>query len=192
MANSLGTRVRDRRVALGMSQSKLARELGLATEKSIYKLEAGQSLPSLPLLLRISDVLDVSIDYLLGLAKEPAPPARASKLPSDSDAVAAPSTLYDSDLPFRLVGPKVQLLRQRAGWSQSELARRLDVGSPAHINRIEAGSKLPSLRIIVSLSQLFSVSTDTLLRDSIPVAELKATMETKDDRPLLDAESCQE
>ena len=49
----------------GWSQGKLATASGLFTT-DISKYERGQSLPTLPRLVRLADALHVSTDYLLG------------------------------------------------------------------------------------------------------------------------------
>jgi len=61
-----------------------------------------------------------------------------------------------------MLGPRIAALRREAGWSQAELARQLQV-SPSAIGMYEQGRREPSAAILVSMSQLFGVSTDYLL-----------------------------
>lgn len=49
----------------GLRAHELAAAVGV-TPATINHLEAGQSLPSLELLVRLADVLETSTDYLLG------------------------------------------------------------------------------------------------------------------------------
>lgn len=160
MPQGIGERVKTVRTNHGWSQAQLARRLDVATEASVYRLEAGRSLPSLPLLLRLTAVLAVSIDYLLGLvdASTPVsqPPSRAYAKHDVSERAFASIDVA------QVFGTNLRRLRLQRGWSQSELARRLDVGA-AHVNRIEAGAKPPSLRLIIAVAQLFDASADALL-----------------------------
>lgn len=61
-----------------------------------------------------------------------------------------------------MLGPRIAALRRRAGWSQAELAARLQVSASA-IGMYEQGRREPSGATLVSLSQVFGVSTDYLL-----------------------------
>lgn len=53
------------RIAKGMSQSDLADKIGVKSY-IISRYETGVNYPSVETLLRISEVLEVSVDYLLG------------------------------------------------------------------------------------------------------------------------------
>ena len=61
-----------------------------------------------------------------------------------------------------MLGPRIAALRRGAGWSQAELARRLQV-SPSAIGMYEQNRREPSAATLVALSQVFGVSTDYLL-----------------------------
>ena len=61
-----------------------------------------------------------------------------------------------------MLGPRIAALRRSAGWSQAELAQRLQV-SPSAIGMYEQGRREPSAATLVALSQVFGVSTDYLL-----------------------------
>ncbi len=54
----IGVAVRERRLALGLSQLELA---ALATQPALSRLEAGGVLPTIPLLVRISVALDAEL-----------------------------------------------------------------------------------------------------------------------------------
>jgi len=60
----IGTHVRARRIALGLSQIDLARELGVS-HQHVSRIELGDATPSLEMLLKLSRKLGVSADYLL-------------------------------------------------------------------------------------------------------------------------------
>lgn len=59
---------------------------------------------------------------------------------------------------------KLVQLRKRKGWSQEDLAEKLDVSRQA-ISRWENGSALPDAYNLRQLSHLYDVSTDYLLND---------------------------
>ena len=61
-----------------------------------------------------------------------------------------------------MLGPRIAALRRGAGWSQAELARRVQV-SPSAIGMYEQNRREPSAATLVALSQVFGVSTDYLL-----------------------------
>ena len=58
----IGSRVRARRIMLGMSQEKLAEALGL-TFQQVQKYEKGINRVGASRLLQIADILDVGIDF---------------------------------------------------------------------------------------------------------------------------------
>lgn len=61
-----------------------------------------------------------------------------------------------------MLGERICLLRRRQGWSQAELARRLQV-SPSAIGMYEQGRREPSLEAVAELSRTFGVSMDYLV-----------------------------
>lgn len=61
---------------------------------------------------------------------------------------------------------KLTQLRKKAGWSQEELASRLNV-SRQSVSKWESAQSVPDLSRIVELSELFNVTTDYLLKDEI-------------------------
>ncbi len=73
----IGSHVRAKRRALGLSQSELARELRIS-HQHISRIELGDVTPSLEMLVKLSDRLGVSVDYLLsGHEQRPLDPAGA-------------------------------------------------------------------------------------------------------------------
>lgn len=63
---------------------------------------------------------------------------------------------------------KITSLRKERGWSQEELAERLEVSRQA-VSKWESGFSAPELEKVVQLSQLFGVTTDYLLKDDSAV-----------------------
>ena len=64
----IGQAVRERRLALGLSQVELAAQAGL-TQPALSRLEAGGVIPTIPLLERISAALDA--DRIVAMYPEP-------------------------------------------------------------------------------------------------------------------------
>ena len=60
---------------------------------------------------------------------------------------------------------KLITLRKKAGWSQEELAERLNV-SRQSVSKWESAQSMPDIDKILQLSSLFSVTTDCLLKDT--------------------------
>ena len=81
-AQVFGSRVRRRRMMVGLNQRQLAERIGVpATHLS--RLEGGYMLTvGVGELLRLIDVLQTSADYLLGLSNEP------GEIPEKRDCVA--------------------------------------------------------------------------------------------------------
>lgn len=79
---------------------------------------------------------------------------------------------------------KIIKLRKEHGWSQEELAEKLDVSRQA-ISRWENGTALPDAQNVLQISKLFQVTTDYLLNDDyesdgdIPLVRT-VTQETED------------
>ena len=69
-----------------------------------------------------------------------------------------------------IIADKIILLRKRCGWSQEELAEKMNVSRQA-VSKWESAQATPDLEKIILLSELFSVTTDYLLKDEIEEAK---------------------
>lgn len=67
-----------------------------------------------------------------------------------------------------ILGDKISNLRKQNGWSQEELAEKLNI-SRQSVSKWESGTSIPDLDKIVKLSGIFGVSTDYLLKDELEV-----------------------
>lgn len=76
-----------------------------------------------------------------------------------------------------ILADKITDLRKKNGWSQEELANQLGVSRQA-VSKWESSSSIPDLDKIIRMSNLFEVSTDYLLKDSLE--------EQSDDRETLE------
>jgi len=61
---------------------------------------------------------------------------------------------------------KIKELRTEKGWSQKELALKLEM-HPVNMTKLEQGKNLPSADTLIRLSEIFNVSIDYLLSDEV-------------------------
>ena len=61
-----------------------------------------------------------------------------------------------------MISDKIRDLREQAGFSQAQLAKRLDV-TRSSVNAWEMGLSTPTTQYIVALAKLFHVSADYIL-----------------------------
>ncbi len=73
----IGSRVRAQRGGVGLTQEELARKLAVS-HQHVSRIESGHVLPSLELVIRLSQVLGVTIDYLLTGNDRPAVDVRGA------------------------------------------------------------------------------------------------------------------
>lgn len=69
-----------------------------------------------------------------------------------------------------ILADKITELRKKSGWSQEELAEKLDV-SRQSISKWESAQSIPDMSRIIRLSEIFDVSTDFLLKDELETVE---------------------
>ncbi|TMP85474.1 XRE family transcriptional regulator [Pseudoalteromonas ruthenica] len=69
-----------------------------------------------------------------------------------------------------ILSEKIIKLRKQLGWSQEELAEKMDV-SRQSVSKWESTNSIPDLNKIIRLAGLFNVSTDFLLKDDIDTTE---------------------
>lgn len=65
-----------------------------------------------------------------------------------------------------ILADKIIRLRKKSGWSQEELAERMNVSRQA-VSKWESAQTAPDLGRILQLSELFGVTTDYLIKDEI-------------------------
>ena len=69
---NLGTRIKEARLALNMTQEELAKRIGVS-KNAISNYENGVSTPKVELLCAIMKHLEIDANYLYGVTKNPAP-----------------------------------------------------------------------------------------------------------------------
>lgn len=65
-ANTIGSRIKDARESMGISQAELAEELGFQSATAISLIESGERGIAAPLLHRLTEVLKRDVKYFLG------------------------------------------------------------------------------------------------------------------------------
>lgn len=72
------------------------------------------------------------------------------------------------------IGNKLKQLRQERGWSQAQLAKKLDVHQK-QISGYERNLHVPKTDVIVKIARLFNISLDYLVqdeRDDLPAVKI--------------------
>src|SRR5690625_3185025 len=70
---------------------------------------------------------------------------------------------------------KLKKEREKRGWSQEVLAEKIYV-SRQSVSKWETGKNYPSIEIIISLSDLFNITTDELLRGEYIMSKVRSTL----------------
>lgn len=66
-----------------------------------------------------------------------------------------------------MFGDNVRILRKQRGWSQAELARRLN-RSPSTVTMIEQNERLPSLPLALDIARILETTTEALAHTAQP------------------------
>ncbi|MCP5210681.1 MAG: helix-turn-helix transcriptional regulator [Hahellaceae bacterium] len=69
--------------------------------------------------------------------------------------------MQDQDL-RKAFGMRLKDLRKQKGWTQKELANKLDIRY-SHLNKYESGMHAPPLEKLIQLAEIFDVSLDYLV-----------------------------
>lgn len=72
--NNVGERIRERRIALGMTQTQLAEKLGYVSRSTIRKIESGVNQMKQNKILDFAVALETTPVYLLGMVDDPEMP----------------------------------------------------------------------------------------------------------------------
>ena len=76
-----------------------------------------------------------------------------------------------------ILADKITELRKKNGWSQEELAEKLDV-SRQSISKWESAQSIPDMNRILKMSEVFGVSTDLLLKDDMEITDDRKNVDT--------------
>ncbi len=90
-----------------------------------------------------------------------------------------------------IISDKILYLRKKVGYTQEELAQKLNV-SRQSISKWESAQSIPDVTKIMEMAKLFSVSTDYLLKDEIEKIDGETTSDTDDTIQVLTIENANE
>lgn len=113
VVSGVGERIKRCRLALGISKAQLASKAGL-TRPAITYYENRNTIPTLQSLRKLADALGVSVDYLVGLEKDPKHPG---------------------DLKVRLLFKDIDELNEREILLMEEMCDRIQKRNRKKINR---------------------------------------------------------
>lgn len=82
-----------------------------------------------------------------------------------------------------ILADKIIALRKKNGWSQEELADKLNVTRQS-VSKWEGAQSVPDLERILQLSKVFGVSTDYLLKDELEEEEYTGDVEEAEQKPV--------
>ena len=86
-----------------------------------------------------------------------------------------------------ILAHKIATLRKRLNWSQEELAEKLGV-SRQSVSKWESANSIPDLSKIVSMAEIFNVTTDYLLKDELEEIDASTSTTQDAERKLLNLE----
>lgn len=90
---------------------------------------------------------------------------------------------------MKTLGKKIRLLRHQKGWSQEDVAKRLDISIPA-FSKIETGITDINLSRLEQIATLFEMSVVQLLTFNDAEGELKHVAELENvNKKLMDRET---
>lgn len=138
----------------------LVRRLSLVSQSHVSNLEAGRKLPSLDLVIQVAELFRMPTEYLL---------RDTIGVEDVHGQLQAVSSQQASGL--HSFGRKLRYLRSKSSMTQRELADRLALTSHAFVSVMETGHKEPSLSLVLHIADVFGVTTDYLLCDSISVED---------------------
>ena len=90
-----------------------------------------------------------------------------------------------------ILADKIIELRKKSGWSQEELAEKLEV-SRQSVSKWESAQSIPDMNRILKMSDLFGVTTDFLLKDDIEMPDRNPAPEVDRNLKTVSMEEAQE
>lgn len=139
---TIGERIKTLRTASNLNQEEFGKQFGLV-KSTVSLYENGKSTPDDETKKKICEKYNVSMDWLYGLTVD---------------------YLLGTERSEKQEGVMMNLrkLRERAGLSQEELAKKLKI-SQKSISKYERGDRRPSYEVLLTMSSIFGVSVDYLL-----------------------------
>ena len=171
--DSVGDRLRQARVARGLTQAQLAR--GVATKGLISQIECNRTSPSLPRLRLLADRLGLPVSYFL----EEAPADEQSYLPKAADlAIRAGEperAIALVDEAERLSGAEMGAIRLAEGKYDEALSYlQQDDRNPISVKlMVTANQKMGHKDVAMQLSEVLANWNEPTLEQSLVVPEFR-------------------
>lgn len=86
------------------------------------------------------------------------------------------------------IGAKISILRKERGWSQGELAQKIDA-SREIIGKYERNENLPSIEMVIKMAKAFVVTVDFLVGEGENASNDKETVDRINDIQKMDEET---
>lgn len=147
-------RLKELRLASELSQQAVASELGITQQAYAY-YESGKRQPGNEMLLRLSELFDVSVDYLLGLPKR------------------GPSTIREN---------RIRELRKQHKMTMKQLGQVVGLAEST-ISQYETGKRQPDNETLLRLGEFFDVSVEYLL--GMPKRDPTITVQDESGAPVV-------
>lgn len=135
--------IKNAREELDMTQKELGYVLGVS-EFTISGWETGKDYIPLRHLIKLCNLYNLSIDYILGIKRKNVGYDKISKVNNIK------------------LGNKLKYYRNKLGYSQSQLADELEISQSAYSN-YEIGKRPVTTFILYTLSKKFKLSADEIL-----------------------------
>ena len=162
--NMFSLRLKELRIKNGMYQKDVAKILGI--ERTTYvKYETGVTEPDIKTLIKLADIFNVTLDYLLGRSTSstasgsPSPEGKATIQQNESPLTNKELALIEVKNMFSL---RLKGLRVDKKLTQIQLAQELNVSIGA-VGNWEAGKRMPDYSALLKIADYFLVSVDYLL-----------------------------
>lgn len=127
-------RLKELRISKGFTQSELGKKVGVS-QNTFTNWENGSREPNFKTLRKLANVLETTIDYLLG----------------------------EEEMTVQLVfASRLKVLRVSNGYSQTQIAQSLGTVQGV-VSKYECGIREPDLKMLVKIADFYNVSLDYLL-----------------------------
>ena len=127
-------RLKELRISKGFTQSELGKKVGVS-QNTFTTWENGSREPNFKTLRKLANVLETTIDYLLG----------------------------EEEMTVQLVfASRLKVLRVSNGYSQTQIAQSLGTVQGV-VSKYECGIREPDLKMLVKIADFYNVSLDYLL-----------------------------
>lgn len=146
--------MRELRLENGLRQKDVAEKIGVCTASYGF-YENWINKPDPETLVKLANLYNVSVDYLLGLTDDFGTRSAAPM----SDTYSTEEQQVSVDTNFSL---KLKELRQEKELTQIDIAKGINT-SQRNISRWENGENEPTSSFVVKLAEYFNVTTDYLL-----------------------------